>query len=118
MKIKYIRARAYEGQGVDLNFTLGKTYLVLGVRFQSKERPTMVTVQRNSDKTPVLIELQCFDVIDTAIPSDWCFFDFGDGFYSVEPKEFGGDFWDRFHDGDPEAEKTFMRVIAKIESSH
>lgn len=116
MKVRYTRTRAYEGQGTDPSFTLGNTYLVLGVRFQSDDRPIMITVQRDSDRTPVLVELQCFDVVDPAIPSDWCLFDFGGGCYSVEPSGFGGDFWDRFHDADSEAEKTFMRVIEKLES--
>jgi hypothetical protein len=118
MKVKYTRARAYQGQEVDPSFTLGYTYLVIGVRFQPEGRPTMITVQRDSDKTPVLVELRSFDLVSAAIPNDWFFFDFGDGGCSVEPKEFGGDFWDRFHDADPEAEKILVRTIAKIESFH
>lgn len=78
----------------------------------------MITVQRDSDGTPVLVELHCFDVVDPAIPSDWCFSDFGCGSYSVEPKEFGGEFWDRFHDGDPQAEKTFERAVEKLKAFH
>ncbi|WP_051376853.1 hypothetical protein [Burkholderia sp. WSM2232] len=116
MKAQYSRARPYKGHGSDPSFTLGDTYLVLGVRFQPEGRPTMITVQRDSDRTPVLVELHCFDVVDPAIPGGWCFSDFGCGSYRVEPKEFGGKFWDRFHDGDPEAKKTFERAVEKLKA--
>lgn len=117
MRVKYARPRANEGQVMDASFELGNTYLVLGIQFQSENRPVMITVQRDTDKTPVMRELECFDVVDAAIPSEWCFFNFGDGCYRLEPREFGGDFWDRFHDAEHEAEKTFQRVVEKIEST-
>ncbi|MFJ2994838.1 hypothetical protein [Pandoraea sp. NPDC087047] len=78
----------------------------------------MITVQRDSDSTPVLVELQCFDVVDPAVPNDWTFLDFGSGRYSIAPREFGGDFWDRFHDENPEAEKTFEQVIERLKIFH
>jgi hypothetical protein len=36
----------------------------------------------------------------------------------LQPDEFGGDFWDRFHDADPEAEKIFEQVFKKLEAFH
>lgn len=118
MKVRYARPRDYKGQGDDPSFTLGKTYVALGVRFQPEGRPAMITVQRDSDSTPVLVELQCFDVVDPAVPNDWTFLDFGSGRYSIAPREFGGDFWDRFHDENPEAEKTFEQVIERPKIFH
>lgn len=115
---RYARARAYKGSGVDPSFTLGKMYLALGVQLQPTGRPAMIVVQRDSDGTPSLVELQYFDVVDPVIPSDWCFFDFGNGHHCIEPKEFGGDFWDRYHDADPVAERTFDRVIEKLKAFH
>ena len=113
MIVKYVRERGYQGEGKDPNFELGKSYLVHGVSLLSEGRSTMIGIQRDSDRTPVLIELKYFDVVDSTIPSDWCFFDFKNGCYALEHKEFCGDFWDRFHDGDEHAEKMFEQVLNK-----
>ncbi len=118
MKVLYARPRGYKGQGDDPSFTLGMTYVALDVRFQPEGRPAMITVQRDSDGTPVLVELQCFDVVDSAVPNDWTFLDFGNGRYAIAPREFVGDFWDRFHDENPEAEKTFEQVKEKLMTFH
>lgn len=115
MRVKFARPRSNVDQVIDPSFELGKSYLVLGVQFQSQNRPAMVTIQRDTDKTPVMRELQCFDVVDAAIPPDWFLFDFGDGCYSLEPMEFGGNFWDRFHDAEETAERIFERVVERIE---
>jgi len=74
----------------------------------------MVTIQRDTDKTPVMRELQCFEVVDTTVPDEWCLFDFGDGVYCLEPKEFGGNFWDRFHDAEDDAERIFELVVERL----
>ncbi|WP_157221591.1 hypothetical protein [Herbaspirillum sp. YR522] len=118
MKVRYARLRDYKGQGDDPSFTIGKIYIALGVRFPPEGRSVMITVQRDSDSTPVLVELQYFDVIDPAVPNYWNFLDFDSGSYSIAPREFGGDFWDRFHDADPDAERTFRQVIKRIEVFH
>jgi hypothetical protein len=118
MKILFAATRAHKGQGLDPSFTLGNTYLVLGVHFEGKNCSAMVSIQRDDDGTPVLAELCYFSILDSAIPPDWHFFDFGDGFYALQPKEFGGDFWDRFHDADLEAEKTFEQAVKKLEAFH
>ncbi|WP_156125968.1 hypothetical protein [Paraburkholderia kururiensis] len=116
MIVRYSKVRAYQGQESDLSFTLGKKYLVLGARFQSEGRPAMVVIRRDSDGTPVLAEFHCFSIVDPVIPADWCLVDFGNGSYGLEPKEFAGEFWDHFHDGDPDAEKTFEQVVKKLEA--
>lgn len=118
MKLRYARPRDYKGLGDDPSFTLGKTYVALGILFQPEGRPAMVTVQRDSDSTPVLVELQYFDVVAPAVPNDWNFLDLGGERYSIEPREFGGDFWDRFHDANPEAEKTFEQIIERLKILH
>lgn len=65
-----------------------------------------------------MFDMNIFDIIDPKIPSDWSMIDQGQGYYSLSPNEFSGDFWDRFHDGDSEAEKTFERVVEKIKAFH
>ena len=32
--------------------------------------------------------------------------------------KFEGDFWDRYHDGDEEAEKTFAEVMKRLKEFH
>ena len=118
MKVLYARSRGYKGEGVDPHFTLGKTYIVLGVSFRPEGRPAMISIQRDSDNTPTMAELQYFDIVEPAIPGNWGVFNLGDGRYVIEPQEFRGDFWDRFHDADSEAEKTFQQVISRLEEFH
>ncbi len=117
MKVKFVRLRTPESGVDDSSFELGKVYLVFGIQFQPGGRSPLVTVQRDTDKTPVMRELQYFEVVDSTVPDEWCLFDFGGGVYRLEPKEFGGDFWDRFHDADEDAEKTFERVAEKINAA-
>jgi hypothetical protein len=79
MKVKYTETRPHKDEGTDPSFTLGRTYLVLGARFKSAGGPATIIVRRDSDGTPVLVELLFFTVIDSAIPPDWGLFDFGGG---------------------------------------
>ena len=118
MIVCYARERGYGGEGPDPSFTLGKEYIALDVLFLPDARPTLVTVQRDSDATAVMLELKFLDIVDPEIPADWCLVDLGNGRYSMRPKEFCGDFWDRFHDGEPEAERLFERVVDKLKAFH
>lgn len=118
MKVKYCKVQAHGGQEADPSFTLGNTYLVLGVRFLPEARPAMIIVQRDSDGTPVMAELRNFDIVDSAIPTDWCLSDFGGGSYAIEPSAFSGDFWDRYHDANPDAEKVFSQVVEVLAAFH
>ncbi|APG31155.1 hypothetical protein [Granulibacter bethesdensis] len=101
-----------------LDFTIGKIYPILGILYRSDGRPIMLTLQRDSDGTPVLMEMKFFQFVDHSVPDGWGFFDFGNGSYSLEPQEFSGDFWDLYHDADPNAEAIFEKVLKKIEDFH
>jgi len=114
MKVRFVRPRTPDSGEDDSSFELGKIYLVLGIQFQPAGPSPMVTIQRDTDKTPVMRELQCFEVVDTTVPDEWCLFDFGDGVYCLEPKEFGGNFWDRFHDAEDDAERIFELVVERL----
>lgn len=118
MIVRYARARGYQGDGKDPHLTLGKEYLALGVTFRSDTYPVQVSIQRDSDGTPVLCDLKFFDVVDPGLPDGWGIFSSSPGYYSVEPSEFRGDFWDRFHDGEPDAEKLFTQVVDKVKAFH
>jgi hypothetical protein len=71
-----------------------------------------------SDGGPGLFEMSFFDVIDTRIPPGWLLVDWGRGHYRLDPNEFGGDFWDRFHEAEPEAERTFGKVVERLKVFH
>ena len=118
MIVKFTMKREGKGEGADPSFTLGENYFVHGITFRSEGRSTMIGIQRGSDGTPVLVELKYFDIINPAIPSDWYFFDFKNGCYCLQPKEFGGNFWDEFHDDQPIAEKVFLEILNKIKTFH
>lgn len=119
MILKYMRERGYQGEGKDPSFTLGNTYIALSISLNYiDKKPVYVGVQRESDGTPCLVELQFFDVLNPAIPSDWEFFDFKNNHYRLQPKEFGGDFWDEFHDANEAAEIVFLNVLEKLKKFH
>jgi hypothetical protein len=117
MIVCYTRERGYKGSGVDRSLTLGKKYIVFGIDFRpnSLEYPTKLGLISDSDGTPCLFELNFFDVVNEEIPPDWVFTHLGDGYYRLCPKEFTGDFWDRFHDADTLAEEEFQEVRKKLE---
>ena len=125
MMIRYARKRDRKFEEKDTSLTLGKTYLVFGVtlRPDSLHRPTLVSILRDSDKTPVQFELQYFDIIDASLPGNWVFYPFkhfgvSPGYYELGPKEFTEDFWDQFHNADEQAEKIFRQVKKKLELFH
>lgn len=120
MIVQYARERGYQGPQKDPHLTLGENYIVLGINFRpnSGMYPHSVTIQSDSDGTPGLWELSFFDVIDPRLPNGWAFFDLGGGYYSLEPEEFFGDFWDCFHDGDESAERVFTQAVEKVRGFH
>ena len=122
MKVRFLTPRAgKESPGSDpsLGFILGKPYLVFDILFRPDGRSPQVTIRRESDGLPCLVELHWVNVIDSAIPPGWCFVDHGNGYHSLRPKEFTGDFWDRYHgDDSEEAEAEFELVAQKIAAFH
>ena len=118
MIVKYARERGYQGKHMDPRITIDNFYIVFGLWFQSENRPKMVLIVSEDDKTPALFELQFFDIIDARIPEEWCFKEASYGSHWLDPHEFSGDFWDRFHDGDEQAESIFEEVRKKLEMFH
>lgn len=120
MIVSYVRERGYVGDGKDPNVTIGKKYLVFGIylRPNSQEYPSLVTVLRDSDDYPVQFELKYFDIVDERLPENWVFADLGNAYYRLCSQEFLGDFWERFHDTDEQAERTFQEVKEKLERFH
>lgn len=118
MIVRYARKRDYSGEGHDPSFTLGNSYLVIGVDFIPLAQACMISVPRDSDGTPVLIDMQYFEVENAEIPPHWSFHTSKGGGYSICPDDFIGDFWDRFHDGDLAAEKLYADVLKGLIEFH
>lgn len=57
-------------------------------------------------------------MLDERIPEGWVFQDLKNSCYSLQPKEFCGDFWDDFHDRKEEAQKVYREVANKIYAFH
>jgi hypothetical protein len=130
MMVRYVRERGYKGGGRDPLLTIGKTYPVLGIVFRPAPYAAQVCICTDtdaedhstgrpySDGGPGLFDLNLFDVVDSRVPPDWLMSDHGRGYYRLDPREFAGDFWDRFHDASPEAEKTFEQIIERLKVFH
>lgn len=130
MMIRYARERGYKGEGRDPHVTLGRAYVVLGVVFRPAPYATQVCIctdadtkspphgQPYSDGGPALFDMNFFDIVDPRIPAGWSMMDHGRGYYRLNPDEFGSDFWDRYHDADPDAEATFESVVGKLYAFH
>jgi hypothetical protein len=130
MIVSYVRERGYKGEGSDPLLTIGKLYVVLGVMFRPAPYSMQVCVRTNSDTGdhtdgrpysnggPGLFDMSSFDIVDSRIPSEWLMVDHGGGYYGLCPSEFGGDFWDRFHDSDSRAESEFESVLKKLDAYH
>ncbi|KAA8734857.1 hypothetical protein F4V57_03610 [Acinetobacter qingfengensis] len=102
-------------------FTFSKKYLCFGIQFNEYLQTTEVSVRRDSDGTPSLVEIEKFEIIDSKIPPDWqvSFYQHGDNVRTfIEPREFDGDFWELYHDGDPKADALFEEVYARLCQFH
>lgn len=82
------------------------------------EYPPLVIIQTDPKQNLAMFELSLFDMIVEIIPIDWVFHDLGDGYFRLSPKEFLGDFFDQFNDGEKGAEKAFQEVHAKLKQFH
>ncbi|RKL78997.1 hypothetical protein D6D63_08450, partial [Moraxella catarrhalis] len=64
---------------------------------------------------PCVFDLSDFEIINSDLPQNWNFILHNNGSVSLRPKEFLNEFWDGFHDGNPEYEKIFWDVYRKLE---
>ena len=126
MKAKYMKYREIpimEGREVeyfsderkDPHLTLGKIYDVISLDLPRHPDETgKLVVRCGKDNYPGLWNLSNFEIVDYNIPSDWVLDMSHLDWISLYPREFGGDFWDKFHDGDEAAEALFEQVYQRI----
>lgn len=130
MVIRYVRERGYKGDGSDPLLTIGKLYVVLGIVFRPAPYSMQVCIRTNADAGdhsdgkpysaggPGLFDMGNFDIVEPRIPSEWSMLDHGGGYYGLCPNEFVGNFWDRFHDANSDAEREFEAVVRKLDAYH
>ncbi len=118
MIIEYVRERGYDGVGKDPSLTLKKKYMVLGWDIFPNAKLNRVCIRRDSDGYPVSFDEKWFNLTEGSISTDWNFAKLESGAYRLGPIGFAGDFWDRFHDGDEEAELLFEQEYRKIVAFH
>lgn len=120
MIVRYIKERGYKGEGKDPHLTLSKIYIVHGISFRpdSLNYPKHLYLLSDTEKDSGLWDIQFFEFVDERVPPNWLFRDQGNGYYCLEPQEFAGDFWDKFHDSDPASEAIFETVMEKLNQFH
>lgn len=91
-----------------------KLYIVLGISFNQNDSYPQITIKTEDSDTPAIFSLVDFDIIDAKIDTNWVFIIHTNTNYSIRPIEFSGDFWDKFHDADPNAEKVFWQVYNEL----
>ena len=87
MIIKYTRERGYLGEGDDPSLTLGNKYFVFGLIFHTDNFSNQVCIRRDSDGTPVLFDINYFDIVDGRIPNSWVIEQTDIG-YDISPQNF------------------------------
>jgi hypothetical protein len=92
------------------NLTPGRTYLVYEINNDSFR-------VCNDKEEPILYPKELFRVIDNSIPSGWIMVDFGDGEYSLGPREVNKrGFFERYFDGENEEVEAFAGIILQSNS--
>lgn len=118
MIVKYVSEREYKGEGKDPYLTLDKSYIVVDITYNPHSMIHNINLPADNDGDPIVLEPTCLDFIDERVPDGWVFRKLNNGYFDLQPQEFGGDFWDDFHDGKEEAEKVYRDVVNKIYAFH
>ena len=115
MIIRHTRKR--EDREEDTHLTLNKDYIVISVLY-TPSSGTEFTIETDGDNYPALFSSKYFDLIDARLPPNFMYKFYENGITQLRPLAFDGNFWERFHDGDPEAEKVFEETVRKIKAFH
>ena len=92
-----------------------KLYIVLDIYFNFYNKKIEIVVKSEDNHTPYVFDLSDFEIINSDLPQNWNFILHDNESVSLRPKEFLNEFWEEFHDGNPEYEKIFWDVYRKLE---
>ncbi len=119
MIVRYARlCERFESLQNDPSLTVGKEYLVFVIAFSSHRCETVFSIQADSDGTPILRNAKDFDIVDPRLPDGWGCYVFTAEHLAIYPADLAGGLWDRYHDGDEEAERIFEAVKQKLIAFH
>lgn len=117
MIVKYVNDQGYEGKGYPY-CTLNKDYIVLGLKLKSGLVSDEINIQDDTDGSAIVGYLKDYEIIDHRIPSNWSFNRYMN-IITIEPREFDtDDFWELYHDKDPEAEALYEKVVRELYHFH
>lgn len=117
MIVKYVRERGYQGRGNDPLFTLNKDYIVLGYSIKQHDFLCEIDVVCDRENSPTMLDFQYCEVVDSSLPAHWIIKKNEYSFFTCPP-EFIDDFPEKYEDNDPEAIKTFRRVVNETYAFH
>ncbi|KZK98976.1 hypothetical protein PsAD5_01599 [Pseudovibrio sp. Ad5] len=118
MIVEYVKERGFKGEGKDPHLTLGSKYLVLSWNFDNIKRRSYLGVRSDDDGYPAIWDVSFFKIVDTRVPLNWQLKQLESEAYRLEPQAFSADFWEKFHDGNEEAEQLFQQEYEKIAAFH
>lgn len=96
--------------------TYGKKYRCFGLEIDLNSKKIYSYIRRNNDKTPILIELDKFEVVDVGDFVKWEKRHKSNGArLLIAPNEIINFDWDRYYDGDELLENIFENFFNKYE---
>lgn len=114
MLVKYVYQTPEDSEYKD-NF-YGRVYSVLTIDFTPDEIYPRYAVKDKDFNSVIMIQAERCEILRPDLPVDWEFEFFKPGYYSVQPKEFSRDFWNKYYDNDRNAQTTMENVIEKVEA--
>lgn len=115
MLVKYIKhTENVKYKNEDL---VGVHFAVLSIEFNTKGEADKLLIDKGT-ATPVLFDIECFDIVDSKIPQNWTFRIANCGSVFLEPQEFIGDFWDNYYNEDDDAQEILMKIKKEMKTFH
>jgi hypothetical protein len=108
MKVRCVKILDARGNKLESSpwLSLDGVYDVLSIYIEKQGRTLVRLIGEQS--TPALFSLEEFEIVDGSIPRNWTVSATSSGNLDVEPDSWKSPgFWDRYYDGDGEAQKIF-----------
>jgi hypothetical protein len=107
--IKIYNEYTKEYQEKSSSLTIGKAYTVLAIEVY-QNRIDYLIVGDNTNKAPTLHRAEQFEIVSNKIPRNWKIFSGNLALFTIEPEAWREPgFWDKCHDGDPQALEIYKR---------
>ncbi len=123
MKVKCVRNKRLNKEGIYQALTIGKEYIVLSIEFYDKSESTFsnllgdFVVYRFKDNDGIVIPYpaKLFEIVSQKMPSIWIIQQGKGNTYSVLPKTWArSGFWEDFYNDDDSAIEDFEKAEREI----